>query len=196
MGSQLQLCPKPLPAQFFPYQLQRSFLGQLWSAPLPPSAQSRANQDQGNQGSAQVSLVVSSCLQNLVFPSLSRKAHVTCVSLDQCDCPRPELKTFWCPQNLLLPCLGSNMGCYHTTILAQSRFSAGSVSWQHLTLSPLQPWTQGDTSEPEGPGPVPSLLPTLSLVFMLPLSLPTATVLLLGAATSDKHLPAFYCSQN
>lgn len=68
----------------------------------------------------------------------------------QCDCPRPHLKTFQCSQNLLLPALGQTRAATKPPFLAQPRFSAESVSCP-CTL--LQPSTQGDTSEPQGPSP-------------------------------------------
>lgn len=161
-----------------------------------PSAQSRANQEQGNQGSTSVSFVVWSFFQNVVLPSLSRKAHVTHVPLttSSVTVPGQNLKPFSVHKTSCYPVPGQTWAATKPPLLAQPRFSAGSVSWQPLTphvvagLSPLPPWIQGHTSELEGP--TPSCCPPSPCC---PYHCPTALPLRAGR---DQHFPAFYCSQN
>lgn len=90
----------------------------------------------------------------------------------QCDCPRPHLKTFQCSQNLLLPALGQTRAATKPPFLAQPRFSAESVSCPCTLLlgCPLCNPRPRATPLSRRDRPLPAA--TLPLVFLLSLSLP------------------------
>lgn len=91
-----------------------------------------------------------------------------------CDSPRPELKTFWCSQNVLLCCSGSNMGCYQTTIsgIVQTScrkcFLAAADPACCCWTVPLQPCRAAPLSHRDHPLPAAHPVPCVHAVLITP----------------------------
>lgn len=169
---------------------------------MPPFSPKQSRSRTGKPGVSSSVLCGIEVLPEPGAPFFEQKSPCYPCPLDhqQCDCPRPELKTFWCSQNLLLPCSGSNMGCSQTAIpgvvqiFCRNCFLAAPGPACCCGMSPLRPSLQGHSAEAEGPSP--SCCPPCPLSSCCPYHSPTATALPLGATTRDKHFPAFYWSQN
>lgn len=128
----------------------------------------------GKAGINKVSFVVPSCFPGAPFLEQKSPCYLCPLDHQHCDCPRPELKTFWCSQNLLLPCSGSNMGCYQTPISSivqtacRKCFLAAADPACYCWTVPLQPCRAAPLSHRDHPLPAAHPVPCVHAVLITP----------------------------